>query len=114
MTHLFSASWRSQQESQKNLFFWHSISLALNCLKHAVTLEFCSISIDKSRKDSSRDETVSQVRHLVSEVRVPAKRRCTRVVEGEGKEEEGKREQHQHQQIQDMESGYYEHYGSVH
>ena len=78
-THLFSASWRSQQESQKNLFFWQSISLALNWRRHAVTEEFCSMSIDRSKKDSSRDETVSQVRQRVSLVRMPSKSWCTSV-----------------------------------
>ena len=77
--HLFSASWRSQQESQKNLFFWQSISLALNWRRHAVTDEFCSMSIDKSKKDSSLAETVSHVRHRVSLVRTPSNRRWTRV-----------------------------------
>ena len=57
LSYLFSASCRSQQESQKNLFFWQSISLAENCRRQAVTLEFCSISMERSRKDSSREET---------------------------------------------------------
>ena len=125
-TYRFSASWSPQQLSQKNLFRWHNISLALNCRKHAVTLEFCSMSIERSRNDSSREDTfcqgnlcqlihgwchspkvtpstgagmtragalrhegrkdkdvrrltVSQVRQRVSEVRVPSKRRWTRV-----------------------------------
>ena len=79
MTHLFSASWRSQQESQKNLFFWHSISLALNCLRHAVTDEFCSMSIERSMNDSSREETVSHVKQRVSLVKTPSKSLCTMV-----------------------------------
>lgn len=53
----FSASWSPQHESQKNLFRWQSISLALNCRRHAVTDEFCSMSIERSRKDSSREDT---------------------------------------------------------
>ena len=57
ITHRFSASCRPQHESQKNLFFSHNISLALNCFKQAVTLEFCSMSIERSRNASSRDET---------------------------------------------------------
>ena len=56
-THRFSASWRLQQLSQKNVFRWHNISLALNCRKHAVTLEFCSMSIERSRNESSREDT---------------------------------------------------------
>ncbi len=44
-----------------------------------MTLEFCSMSIDKSRKDSSLDETVSQVRQRVSLVKTPSNKRCTRV-----------------------------------
>lgn len=69
---LFSASCRPQHASQKNLFLWQSISLALNCRKQAVTLEFCSISMDKSKKDSSREDTFSQVRHRVSLVKLPS------------------------------------------
>ena len=37
------------------------------------------MSMDKSRKDSSRDVTVSQVRHRVSDVRTPSNRRWTSV-----------------------------------
>lgn len=37
------------------------------------------MSMDRSRKDSSREETVSHVRHRVSLVRVPSKSLCTRV-----------------------------------
>lgn len=44
-----------------------------------MTLEFCSISMDRSRKDSSRDDTVSHVRHRVSLVRTPSKSLCTSV-----------------------------------
>lgn len=59
-THRFSASCSPQQLSQKNLFRWHNISLALNCRKHAVTLEFCSMSMERSRNDSSREDTFCQ------------------------------------------------------
>ena len=68
----FSASCRPQQLSQKNLLRWQSISLALNCRRHAVTDEFCSMSMDRSKKDSSREDTVSHVRHRVSLVRAPS------------------------------------------
>jgi hypothetical protein len=37
------------------------------------------MSMERSRNDSSREDTVSQVRQRVSEVRVPSKSRCTRV-----------------------------------
>jgi hypothetical protein len=60
MTYRFSASCSPQQLSQKNLFRWHSISLALNWRKHAVTLEFCSMSIERSRNDSSREDTFTK------------------------------------------------------
>src|SRR5216684_1538122 len=60
MTHRFSASCSPQQLSQKNLFRWHNISLALNWRKQAVTLEFCSISIERSRNDSSREDTFAK------------------------------------------------------
>lgn len=36
--------------------------------------QFCSISIDRSRNDSSLEETFSQVKHRVSLVNVPSKR----------------------------------------
>lgn len=81
-THRFSASISPPHASHQNLFPLHNISLALNCLKHAVTLAFCSMSSERSRKDSERAETVSHVRHRVSEVSVPSKRRCTRVGAG--------------------------------
>ena len=61
-THRFSASCSPQQLSQKNLFRWQSISLALNWRRHAVTDEFCSMSIERSRKDSSRAETCARAR----------------------------------------------------
>ena len=61
------------------MFRWHSISLALNCLRHAVTLEFCSMSIDRSRNASSRADTVSHVRHRVSLVSAPSNSSCTSV-----------------------------------
>ena len=64
-THRFSASWRLQQLSQKNVFRWHNISLALNCRKHAVTLEFCSMSIERSRNDSSREDTFRNLCQLI-------------------------------------------------
>ena len=79
ITNRFSASCNPQQESQKNLFFAHSISLALNCLKHAVTDEFCSMSIERSMNDSSREETVSHVRQRVSLVKTPSNSLCTMV-----------------------------------
>jgi hypothetical protein len=63
-TYRFSASCRPQQLSQKNLFRWHNISLALNWRKHAVTLEFCSISIERSRNDSSREDTFAKHQRL--------------------------------------------------
>ena len=62
-----------------------------------MTLEFCSISMDRSKKDSSREETyepidkpqgqsfnaqqhtVSQVKHRVSLVSTPSNSLCTRV-----------------------------------
>lgn len=75
----FSASCKSQHESQKNLFFWQSISLALKERRQAVTLAFCSISIERSRKDSSREETVSHVKQRVSLVNMPSKSLWTRV-----------------------------------
>lgn len=56
-THLFSASCKPQHLSHENLFRWQSISLALNCRKHAVTDELGSISIERSRKASSREVT---------------------------------------------------------
>jgi hypothetical protein len=59
-TDRFSASCSPQQLSQKNLFRWHNISLALNCRKHAVRLEFCSMSMERSRNDSSREDTFCQ------------------------------------------------------
>ena len=37
-----------------------------------MTDEFCSISMERSRKLSSREETVSQVRQRVSLVSVPS------------------------------------------
>ena len=82
ITHLFSASCKLPHVSQKNLFLRESISLALNWRRHAVTDEFCSISMDKSRKDSSRDETVSQVKHRVSLVSVPSNKEWTKVLGG--------------------------------
>jgi hypothetical protein len=48
-----------------------------------VTEEFCSMSIERSRKDSSREETVSHVKHRVSLVRTPSKSLCTIVDEDE-------------------------------
>ena len=57
------------------MFFWQSISLALNWRRHAVTDEFCSMSIDRSMNDSSRDDTVSHVRHRVSLVSTPSNSR---------------------------------------
>jgi hypothetical protein len=86
-TDLFSASCRPQHESQKNLFFWHNISLAENCRRQDVTDVCCSISIDRSKKSSSRDDvyesafqllragkvfTVSQLKHRVSLVKTPS------------------------------------------
>jgi len=41
------------------------------------------MSIERSRKDSSREETVSHVRHRVSLVRTPSKSLCTIVDDGE-------------------------------
>lgn len=55
--HLFSASCSPLHLSQKNLLRWHSISLALNWRRHDVTDEFGSMSIERSRNDSSRDVT---------------------------------------------------------
>lgn len=43
------------------------------------------MSMDKSKKDSSLEETVSHVRHRVSLVKTPSNKRWTRV---EGKEGE--------------------------
>lgn len=57
--HLFSASCRPQHLSQENLFRWHNISLALNCRRQAVTEEFGSISIERSKNSSSREVTWS-------------------------------------------------------
>lgn len=89
-TNRFSASCSPQHWSQENLFRWHSISLALNWRRQEVTLEFGSISIDRSKNASSRDvtcdpasvfgrrmcvearHTVSQVRHRVSFVNTPS------------------------------------------
>lgn len=59
-TYRFSASCSPQQLSQKNLFFALSISDALNWRKHAVREECCSMSTERSRKDSERAETCSQ------------------------------------------------------
>lgn len=69
---LFSASCRPQHLSQENLFRWHNISLALNCRRQAVTEEFGSISIERSKNSSSREVTVSQERHRVSFVKTPS------------------------------------------
>jgi hypothetical protein len=41
------------------------------------------MSMERSRKDSSLDETVSHVKHLVSLVRTPSKSLCTIVEDGE-------------------------------
>ena len=41
------------------------------------------MSIERSRKDSSREETVSQVKHRVSLVRTPSKSLCTIVGDDE-------------------------------
>jgi len=41
------------------------------------------MSIERSRKDSSREETVSHVRHRVSLVRTPSKSLCTIVDDDE-------------------------------
>lgn len=38
------------------------------------------MSIERSKKDSSREDTVSHVRHRVSLVSVPSKSRCTSVL----------------------------------
>lgn len=73
-TNLFSASCKLQHRSQEYLFLWQSISLAENCLKQAVTLVFCSISIERSKNASSLDVMVSHVRHRVSLVNMPEKR----------------------------------------
>jgi len=59
--------------SQWNLFRSHNISLALNCRKQADTELFCSISIERSKKTSSRLVTFSHVRHFVSLVKIPSK-----------------------------------------
>jgi len=40
------------------------------------------MSMERSRKDSSREETVSHVRHRVSLVRTPSKSLCT-IVDGD-------------------------------
>lgn len=40
------------------------------------------MSIERSRKDSSREETVSHVRHRVSLVRTPSNSLCTIVDDG--------------------------------
>src|SRR5882724_4203568 len=85
--HRFSASWRLPQASQKNLFLCASISGALNWRRHAVTLEFWTMSMERSRKDSSREDTVSQVRQRVSLVSVPSKRPCTKVAWGRDSDE---------------------------
>ncbi len=53
----FSASWRPEQVSQKNLLRERSISLALNCRRHEVRDELRSMSIERSRNDSSREVT---------------------------------------------------------
>src|SRR5271156_2209837 len=73
----FSASCKPPQTSQWNLLRSHNISLALNCRRHAETLEFCSISILKSKNTSSLVVKFSQVRHFVSEVNIPSKSSCT-------------------------------------
>ena len=41
------------------------------------------MSIERSRKDSSREETVSHVKHRVSLVRTPSKSLCT-IVDDDG------------------------------
>ena len=76
-TYLFSASCSEQHLSQLYLFLLHNISEAENCFKQAVTLVFCSMSILKSKKASSREVTVSHVKQRVSEVKMPEKRPCT-------------------------------------
>ena len=53
----FSASCSPEQVSQKNLLRERSISLALNWRRHDVKEELRSMSIDKSRKSSSREVT---------------------------------------------------------
>src|SRR5271155_4312041 len=73
----FSASCKPPQISQWNLLRSHNISLALNWRKHALTLEFCSISILKSKNTSSLVVIFSQVRHFVSEVNIPSNNSCT-------------------------------------
>lgn len=47
---------RTERQSATNLFRWQSVSEAENCRKQAVIDVFCSMSIDKSRKDSSRED----------------------------------------------------------
>ena len=51
---------------------WNNISEALNCRRQADTLLFCSISMERSRKTSSRVVMFSQVRHFVSDVNIPS------------------------------------------
>lgn len=56
--------------------------MALKLRRHPEMLVFCSMSKLKSRKDSSREVTVSQHRHLVSLVSVPWNTSCTHVLAG--------------------------------
>jgi hypothetical protein len=66
MTYRFSASRIPQQLSQKKLIRWHNIFPALNWRKRAVTPKFCSISIEKSRNDASREDTFFLSQHFYS------------------------------------------------
>ena len=87
----FFASWSDLQRSQKNRLSPPSFpssfrsSSFVKASRHAWTevpsfdWESCSISIERSRKASSRDVTVSQLQQRVSVVVTPSKIECTHV-----------------------------------
>lgn len=74
--HTFIFTWASckvQQESHWNLLSLHKVSVLLKFFRQLVIEVFCSTSMLKSKKSSSLDVTVSQLRHLVSLVKIPWK-----------------------------------------
>mmetsp|Transcript_26131 Transcript_26131/g.62161 ORF Transcript_26131/g.62161 Transcript_26131/m.62161 type:complete len:210 (+) Transcript_26131:437-1066(+) len=75
----FSASWRQQQLSQKNLSSCPRVSVELKLRKQLVREEFCSMSRLRSRKSSSREVTVSHIMQRVSLTSFPWKISCTQV-----------------------------------
>ena len=73
MTLLTCASWYVEHVSHLNLLSLQSVSVLEKFLRQLVMLVWFSTSMLRSKKSSSFEVTVSQLRQRVSEVRMPCK-----------------------------------------